>query len=437
METWTKILLLLLAVPAQAAPRIKCDTCESCSAALAKPAARVELSADLAGTGVCLRLVGAGAELNGKGHRVQAPIGLRVEGADSQVRRLRVDSVEAGVQVAAAGVSLLGLELSGGKHGIAAEVAPGLRVVRSVVGATEVGVALGVPAAGVCPPGKAKSSGVVLRDSKISGAGIGVAACTAAPVLLRTEIVGNGVGLLQGAAEGASPTDPCACSPTLPGVKPSTTLLYSSGCGGCKVHEGWLPDVRGRGHDIALRKTGAENKEAMATFDAYIRHCAPEITDAVGIPGCVPNYACIANGQVFKRRGEGKRLIRDHALNSPDAVADFAARCVAAAAEHHGEGEACVKHTLRETILCGNREAMRSARALTGQGNTCDEGPGCAKPCSSTQSAMAASAPAAPAPPKGAPPSTAKQAPKAPTWPWFALIGVLFLGFVGWRVRQS
>ena len=55
--------------------------------------------------------------------------------------------------------------------------------------------------------------------------------------------------------------DACACEPTLPGAKPGTTLFYSSGCNGCKVHEEWLPGLREKGADILLRASDPERRK--------------------------------------------------------------------------------------------------------------------------------------------------------------------------------
>ena len=387
-------LSLLTAAPALAAPKVKCDSCESCTAALAAEGARVELTADLAASGpTCVTLAGAGAELNGGEHSLQSEgTGVLITGAGAHLRRLSVSGGEIGVEVkGAAQVTLMAVSVKGAQVGISADGAESLRVVRSSTEGGQVGLSYGAKKGGQCAPGaKMRSPGAVISRSSFTGAKVGVAACEASPVIVGAKITGNGTGLLTAAPKASGkgpgqkgPYDPCVCGPELPGVKQETTMFFSSGCGGCKVHEGWLPEVQQQGYDILLRPTGAENRQAMDRFDRFLRQCAPEVNDAIGIPGCVPNYACLPGQFVFKRRETGKLLARDAQIQGPEGMAEFSARCVAAAQAHYNPTGACVRHAVRESEICGNTVDAQLAGPLSGEGNTCGLGEklGCAQPC--------------------------------------------------------
>ncbi|MFN3198741.1 MAG: hypothetical protein ACE366_10080 [Bradymonadia bacterium] len=389
--------LLFLPASASAARKVKCDSCDSCTEALSQPGARVELTADLkSASSVCVTVAGDTAEFNGGDFTLEAgEVGVQVTAARAHVRRLKIKGGAVGVGVTGSGATVLGVHTTGTKQGIVADGAESLRVVRSSFTGGAVGVALGQPKDKTCPSkATMRSPGVVLSRVKVTGAQVGIAACEATPVIVASEITGNKIGLLQGNPKGASkdpaqqgPYDPCVCGPELAEVKQATTLFFSSGCGGCKVHEGWLPEVQSQGYDILMRKTGAENRQAMEKFDGFLRQCAPEVNDAIGVPGCVPNYACLPGHSVFKRRGEGKQLIRDAQIQGPEAMAEFAARCAAEAQSHFNTEGTCVAHAVRETKLCGNTVDAQLARPLTGDGNTCGtvkgqgKSLGCASKC--------------------------------------------------------
>jgi hypothetical protein len=198
-------------------------------------------------------------------------------------------------------------------------------------------------------------------------------------------------------------------------VHQGTTLLFSSGCGGCQVHEGWLPQVRASGHDVRLRETGAEHAAQTARFDAFMARCAPEVIDAVGVPGCVPNYACVADGRVFKVRSGENSVAHEVELNSAEDVGRFASQCAQDASRfYRARGGACVRFQLRGNTVCGNRaadvRAAAGARRFGGGANDAcgtaenwgEEGgaspdAGCARPCPASldEASLAASAAAA------------------------------------------
>lgn len=385
MSIRTLLGALLIGSTAAAAPTVSCDTCQSCTAALAKPAAVVKLAADVkapTGVGICVEIKGAGAQLIGDGHTLSSTgTGVRINASGVNLRRLTVQGGVVAVAVDGPRATLLDLTTVDAKKGIVAGAsAEGLRVVRSSVRGGEIGIELGAAVGTRCPKSaKNEIPDVVISGTTVTGAKMGIVACAALPVIADCTLTKNGFGLLYGRAapngpepKDRGPYDSCACAPEIKGVQPSTTLLFSSGCGGCKVHESWLPEVRQQGYDISLRPTGKENKAAMARYDAFLRRCAPEINDAIGIPGCVPNYACLASNRVFKRRGEGGRLAFDAKINSPEAMAEFAARCVASAQEHYTGEAGCVKSAIRNTTLCGNTHAGRILSPRVGADNACD-----------------------------------------------------------------
>jgi hypothetical protein len=462
----------LVAIPttSSAARRVSCDSCAACSAELQRPGAIVELSADITADtgGACITVTGADAQLNGNGFTIQggAPA-VRADSNGALLRTVRVSGAEVGVEVAAAKVTVLDPRIEGTGIGISAAAAPEVRVVRGEITGGRIGVALGAPGTdGRCADGAPlRQPGAVIRGLTVTGAGVGIAACEAMPVLESNKVLGNRTGVVLGKPQPekgrAVAYDPCVCQPTLDGVEPGTLLFFSSGCGGCEVHEGWLPEVRGAGHDnIRLRRTGVENKEAQARFDAYTRQCAPEIIDAIGIPGCVPNYGCPADGRVAKRRDPGGRLARDVPIGNAGQVGEFAASCRAAGAAHYhkNQGQACVKHPLRDNVFCGSAEADILASAglsMVGSGNTCAKLDGlptevCSQGCDGvavpappkTDAAAVATAAPAVAETEAAPPAeapegeiAAKSAPEqpdapggAPGWMIWVLVG---LGGIG------
>ncbi len=380
--------VLALAATAWAGRGKPCATCEQCTELLSRPGAEVASSGPLKSGGVCVTIRGEGATFDGSRHSIEAGTAVAVEADDVVVRHLRAAGGERGVHVTGARATLLDARIAEGKVGVLVDGAPDLRIVRSVIERVAIGVAFDEVPSTTCESGaRLRSPGAVLQKVSISGTGVAVAACEAMPAIVDSSLTGNQTGWVQGdptpeaSAKGEGPYDPCVCAPTLPDMKPGTTLLYSSGCAGSLFHEGLLPDVRAQGHDINLREYGRGNAAASAVYDAYVRRCAPEITDAIGIPGCMPNYACVASGDVVKRRGDDDRLVVDHRLSTADDVAAFAARCVSMAAAHFGESP-CTAPALRGSTLCHNETDVKSARPLAGVDNRCADakGLGCA-PC--------------------------------------------------------
>lgn len=419
--------LTLTALTAHAGRGTPCADCESCTAALATPSAEVALQGPITTTAAatCITLRGDGATFDGGRHAITGPgTALRIEAPDAAIRHLRVAGATRGVEVAAPDATLLDVRVTEAKTAIAVERAPNLRLVRTTLTGGDIGVAFGPLTGDRCAQdARLQSPGAVLQTVEITGARVAIAACEAVPALIDATLTGNRLGLLQGKAPPppgatgpatAGAYDPCVCAPKLD-IRPGTLLLYSSGCSASELHESYLPDVRAQGHDIHLRETARDAAARTAVFDAHIRRCAPEITDAIGIPGCMPNYACPADGLVAKRRGDDDQLIVDHRLMSADDVAELAARCAAAAARHYDEG--CLTHAIRGSTLCGNDEDIRADRPLTGADNRCAAGDalGCA-PCD--DAAIPAAAPARvepPAAPAAPPAPAAPAAPPAPT----------------------
>lgn len=417
------IALASLSTVAHAGRGKPCDSCESCTEMLALPGAEVAVAGPLAGGGVCVRITGEGATFDGSRALIEAGTAVSIEADDVVVRHLRASGGERVVHVKGSRATLFDAAIAEGKVGIHVERAADFRVVRSRIEKVAIGIAFDeVPSTTCSADDRQRSPGAVLQRVEITGTGVGIAACEAAPVVIDSTITGNATGWLQGAApvpenarmKASGPYDPCVCDPTLEGVGPGTTLLYSSGCSGSKYHEGLLPEVREQGHDVNLRLYGRENAAASKVYDAYVRRCAPEITDAIGIPGCMPNYACIADGRVAKRRGDDDRLVVDHRLGSADDVAQFAARCVSAAAAHYGDGR-CQTQPMRGTTLCGNETNLIAKRPMSGVGNTCDgiDGVDC-RPCGASPTPT--EVPANPVPAKAAPvrPAPVEAAPVKP-----------------------
>ncbi|MCB9544036.1 MAG: hypothetical protein H6703_16535, partial [Myxococcales bacterium] len=417
--------LTLTALAAHAGRGTPCADCESCTAALATPGAEVALQGPITAPpgAACVTLRGEGATFDGGRHPITGPgTALRVEAPDAAIRHLRVDGATRGVEIAAPDATLLDVRVTGAQTGIAVERAPGLRLVRATLSGGDTALAFGALTGDRCPDdARLHSPGAVLQTVEITGARVAIAACEAVPALIDTTLTGNRVGLLQGKAPpppgaqgpaAAGAYDPCVCDPELD-VRPGTLLLYSSGCSASELHASYLPDVRAQGHDVLLRETARDAAARTAVFDAHIRRCAPEITDAIGIPGCMPNYACPAGGLVAKRRGDSDELIVDHRLMSADDVSELAARCAAAAARHYGEG--CLTHAIRGSTLCGNGEDLRAERPLTGADNRCTAGEslGCA-PCDGAAIPAAAIPAAAPAADEAAPPAAPPAPPEPP-----------------------
>jgi hypothetical protein len=365
--TWA--LLATLAFPAFARAQqagVACDTCESCTAALAAAGAFVELRSDVDGTraAVCVRVTGRGATLDGHRHTVRgAAVAVEVAADDVVVRNVQTQEGGVGFRVVGArAVTLLNAVANDARVGVRIEGSQHVRVVRAALARNRVGVSMGADDAGHCAgPAALASPGVVIARSRIEGGAVGVAACDAMPVLTGNTVTGNQRGVVlgevraTGAGARGGPWDECSCAPAPGGVAPGTLLLYSSGCGGCTVHESWLPEVRGRGAIIRARPGGSDGGVEQPRFDAYVRHCGPEVVDALGIPGCVPNYACPASAEVWKRREGGRELVTDRSVASPDEVVAFAEACRAAGRQGYARGGRCVTAALRGNTLCGNR----------------------------------------------------------------------------------
>jgi hypothetical protein len=421
---------------ARASAQVPCSSCEQCTAALASANANVQLGGDLRveGAGPCITVAGERARLDGGEHLLRAANGataIRVTGASALVRNVHVAGAEVGVEVVGArGVTLFHSTFETRGTAVRVQSASDLRVVRARVTGGRVGVAFGADNRGACQgPMNVQSPGAVLIQSTITGADVGVAACDALPVLTGNTITRNGVGVLLGDPSarsgpgGDAPFDSCACAPTLSGVRAGTLLMFSSGCGGCLVHEGWLPDLRRRRADIRLRETGATARDAQDAFDRFAEHCIPAVIDALGIPGCVPNYGCMPTGQAAKTRGVANALQVERPLDSPDAVAAFATECTRSAQGRFVRGARCVTRGLEGNTICHNRamdiRATGNARRIGGGANHCDRvenwgdgsATGCAASCSDT------SVPVASAPPDTAEMPEMPEAPPAPAAP--------------------
>jgi hypothetical protein len=471
--------LALLALPSTVAAQqagVSCDTCESCTAALAAEHAFAELRGDVDGSraGTCIRVVGRGATLDGHGHTVRgAAVGVEVAGEDIVVRNVQAQEGGVGFRVAGAGsVTLLNAAVTDARVGVRIEGSRHVRVLRATLARNRVGVSMGADDAGRCVgPTALESPGVVIARSRVEGGSVGVAACDAMPVLIANTVVGNEVGVLlgevraQGSGDRAGAWDECSCAPAPAGTPAGTLLLYSSGCGGCTVHESWLPQERARGAVLRARAGGGDGGAEQARFDGHIRHCGPEVVDALGIPGCVPNYACPASAEVWKRRQGARELVTDRSVATPDEVVAFSEACRAAAREAYGRGGRCVTAALRSNTLCGNRRTDLSvAGAFARWGSTGDrcgvvEGDGarCAQGCDGVETALmssAASIPTAAAVPAaepqpvveagdaGAAVPAREAAPAAEPWTlprvaWPAAGAALWMALMAWYVSAA
>lgn len=407
--------LVVLGVTSTAAAQdsTACDSCASCTTALAAPRARAHIESDLeiTGGGACVVIAGANAQFDGRNHIIRGTastnIAVQVNGASVLVRNVHAVGPGVGIEVNhAARTTVFRAVLETRDTGIRVTAADSLRVVRAQIRTARVGLAFGQPTGSTCAAAPLASVGAVVTRSVFERNATAIAACDAAPVLTDNLVVNNQYGVILGepsrgtaAGPGAdAPFDPCLCAPSLDHVVATTTVLYSSGCGGCQVHEGWLPDLRRSGHDIRARETGLEHLAEGQRFDDFVAQCVPEISDSLGIPGCVPNYACQASDTVFKLREGTDQLRFEARLDSSDDVAHFAETCAAFARQHYrsGGGGSCVRHALRGNIVCSNRAgdivAAAGARRYGGAGNSCgnaggwaDEGAaGCAQPCPST-----------------------------------------------------
>lgn len=410
--------LMLLAAPALAGRGKPCSDCQSCTEMLAKPGVEVALSQPITNPpSTCVVITGEGSTFDGGRHLISgASVAVRIDADDAWVRHVRAEGGQKAVEVKGARATLLDVQTTNVAEGVRVSAAPGVRIVRSTFVGGRVGVAFGPSTGDTCrPDARLSSPGAVLQRVEINGAQVGVAACEAVPVLSSTQLLGNGIGLLQGAAPPAAGLsgpaakgahDPCACAASLPGAQAATTHFFTSGCSGSMVHEDFMPEVTGRGYDVIQRKHDPASKAEREAFDRYIRRCAPEVMDAIGIPGCMPNYACVANGEVSKRRGDDDRLVVDHRLSGVDDVSAFAARCVAAAEAQFADGGACPAAAVRDSVICQNQRDVVSARAIAGADNRC----GSASGAGSTLGCASCDGVERPAPP---PAPTAKPTPAA------------------------
>lgn len=405
--------LALFAAPRQANAQdsVACDACASCTTALAQPRARVHIEQDLTAStaGACITVAGANAQFDGRGHTVRlsgaATVGVQVSGASVLLRNVNVTGAGVGIQVAGTErTTIFNATIDTRDVGIRVNGSRSVRIARSQLRGSHVGIAFGDATGTTCPDSPMRSPGAVIARNLIEHTGTAITACDAAPVLTDNVIVRNLAGVVLGAPSrgtdsgpGAdAPYDPCVCAPPYEHVHAGTTLLYSSGCGSCQVHEGWLPDLHSAHHDIVARETGREHIQSGQQFDDFMAQCVPEIWDSLGIPGCVPNYSCQANNIVSKNREGAEDLRLEAQLDSPEQVAQFADACEAAARSNYREGASCVRYALRGNVVCGNRGgdilAAAGARRFGGAHNACgsasgwaDEGAtGCAQPCPST-----------------------------------------------------
>jgi len=483
MARWGWALAALLALPSVASAQqsgSSCDSCEACTAALSVDNAFAELQGDIDASSAttCVRITGRGATFDGHRHTVRgAAVGVEVAAENVVVRNVRAQEGGVGFRVAGGRtVTLLGAVVSDARVGVRIERSSDVRVVRAVLARNRVGISMGADDAGQCARAMPLSSaGVVIVRSRVEGGGVGVAACDAMPVLTGNTVAGNDHGVLlgevqaQGAGARGGPWDACSCAPPPAGSAPGTLLLFSSGCGGCTVHESWLPEERSRGAVIRARTGGADGGVDQARFDAHIRHCGPEVVDALGIPGCVPNYACPASGEVWKRREGDRELAVDRNVGSPSDVVAFSEACRAAGRQGYGRGGRCVTAALRSNTLCGNRLGDLSvAGPLSRWGSVDDrcgvvEGGGaarCARTCEGVDLAAmsapvaAAARPSVPAIPSieeqpmdaGAPAAVRPPAPPVASAPqpsgtavWWGLGGALAAAaaFGLWRRRRT
>ena len=408
-----------LALPAAASAQPAggtCDSCATCTAALARANAFAELRGDIDGSQatVCVRITGSGATFDGHRHTVRgAAVGVEVAAENVVVRNVQAQEGGVGFRVAGGHtVTLLNAVVRDARVGVRIEGSQNVRLVRALLTRNRVGVSMGADDAGQCArPMPLASAGVVVVRSRVEGGGVGVAACDAMPVLMGNTVTGNEQGVLlgevraQGTGARGGPWDECSCASAPAGAPPGTLLLYSSGCGGCTVHESWLPQERSRGAVIRARAGGADGGVEQARFDAYIRHCGAEVIDALGVPGCVPNYACPASGEVWKRREGDRELAIDRTVGSPADVVTFSEACRAAGRQGYGRAGRCVTAALRSNTMCGNRRGDLTVAGPLGRwgsandrcgGATDDRGAG---PCAQTCEGVDLTAGAAPVPP--------------------------------------
>lgn len=388
-----------------------CDSCESCSKLLESNDARVELSGDIvhSGDGPCIVIKGDNAVVEGMERDIRSiagegTVGIRVEGTRPLVRNVHLIGADVGMDVVgAAETTLFHVWVEALSVGVRVGDTSGFRLTRSVISGGTIGVSFGAQADGTCREATTmRSPASVILGNTIFGTQVGIAACDAAPVVRGNRIFKNGTGIRLNVPqvgerkEGAGATGPfdeCICKPELSDVRSGSALFYSSGCHGCQVHEAWLPDLRKAGHDIRLRASGPENTAASREFDVFVDRCLPQLTDVVGVPGCVPNYSCLTTDVTHKVRQGEEGMMREVEINSPEQLGAFAEECKRVAERSYRTDGDCVIHQMQDNIVCNN--TVRDIVAGSGQdrwagvGNACGQvdgyrdvgAAGCEKPC--------------------------------------------------------
>ncbi len=375
-----------------------CNSCATCTELLSRDGARVELVDDIATdkAGACIVIRGRGAVFDGLERDVRpvAPGGrvtaVRVEADEVVVKNLHVVGADVGIDVQGARRVVLFhdyLQVTKNGTGVRAVRAGRLRVTRTVVRNGAVGISLGADDEGKCPKdAELDSPGVVLNRVFVDGAGVGIAACTAFPVVRFSKVLRGQVGVRIGVARAPkgsrlAPDDECLCAPAYADVHPGTALFFSSGCHGCQIHEAWVPDLRKAGRDILVRPTGPENRQASAEFDAYCAQCYPQLIDVLGISGCVPNYVCPATDETFKLRRGDNQLDFEAQINTSEDLDAFARACEDEAKAHYGahrdKAGTCVSQPFHDNLVCGNAKVdfeltKAVAKRWHGGHDTCD-----------------------------------------------------------------
>ena len=82
-----------------------------------------------------------------------------------------------------------------------------------------------------------------------------------------------------------------------------------------------------KGHDILLRITGPENQAKTKEYDVFADRCMAQVTDTVGISGCVPNYSCLTTDVTLKVRDGEDGLFWETKINSAQDLAIYEAEC--------------------------------------------------------------------------------------------------------------
>ena len=398
--------------PAMAVRGLPCNSCQNCTEALGLPNARVHLVDDLVheGEGPCITIKGVHAQFDGLEREIrplkkEGTVGILIQAPNTLVKNIHVIGAETGVEVESSRyATLFHLWLENNQTGIRVGPSVGTRITRSIISGGSVGVDIGGGIDGLCSEAeqeKRTALGTVVVGTHIEGQKTGIIACHDTPHLKNNTVIRNDIGvvmkrprMLPEKSKSEGPYDSCACAPTMPGITPGTTMFYSSGCNGCKVHEEWLPDLRSNGADINLRVSGPGTQEEAKIFDGHMDRCAPQITDVLGIPGCVPNYVCIASDETLKVRAGEDQMVYETQIQNAEMLATYAENCQTSAKALYKPGEDCVKHVAANNLFCGNKildfEGSSQLAGWPGFNNTCtntkefqDEGKeGCTSTCS-------------------------------------------------------